>query len=152
VALGAIGGYPDGTFKPDNNITRAEFVTILVKAFALEAKTGHVFADTSQHWAKDSISTAASYGIVNGYNENTFGPDDTITREQMAVMIMKAAQLTPATAELTFVDSQSISSWAQQAMATVVQNGIISGYPDNSVRPQGKATRAEAVTVIVRAL
>ena len=46
VALGAIGGYPDGTFKPDNNITRAEFVTILVKAFALRAKTGHVFADT----------------------------------------------------------------------------------------------------------
>ena len=99
-----------GPLKPDKNITRAEFVTILVKAFALEAKTGHVFADTSLHWAKDSISTAASYGIVNGYNENTFGPDDTITREQMAVMIMKAAQLTPATAELTFVDSQNISS------------------------------------------
>jgi hypothetical protein len=152
VALGAIGGYPDKTFKPDNNITRAEFVSILVKSFKLEPKNGKTFADTIGHWAQDSIATAASYGIVNGYDESTFGPNDTITREQMAAMIVNAAKLTPAAAELFFVDSNSISGWAQQAMATAVQNGIISGYPDNTVRPQGNATRAEAVTVIVNAL
>lgn len=152
VALGAVNGYPDGTFKPDNHITRSEFTVILVKAFELEPRSGKVFADTINHWAKDSITTAASYGIVNGYDENTFGPDDTITREQMAVMIVKAAKLTPVPGDLSFADGHTISDWARESMAAAVQNGIITGYPDNTVRPQGNATRAEAVTVIMNAL
>ena len=151
-ALEAVSGYPDGTFKPDNKITRSEFTAILVKAFNLEPKSGKVFADTVGHWAKDSIAAAASYGIVNGYDENTFGPDDTITREQMAVMIVKAAKLTPVPAELPFADSNDVSDWAGESVATAVHNGIINGYPDNTIRPQGNATRSEAVTVIVNAL
>lgn len=152
VALGAISGYPDGTFKPDNNITRAEFATVLVKAFQLEPQSGKIFKDTAGHWAQETISTAASYGIVSGYSADTFGPDDLITREQMAVMVVKAAKLTPAAVELSFTDSAGISEWAREAMTTAVANGIINGYPDNTVRPQGSATRAEAVTVIVNAL
>ena len=93
-----------------------------------------------------------TYGIVNGYDENTFGPDDTITREQMAVMIVKAAKLTPVPGDLSFADGHTISDWARESMAAAVQNGIITGYPDNTVRPQGNATRAEAVTVIMNAL
>lgn len=151
-ALGVVSGYPDGTFRPDNRITRSEFTVILVKAFALEPGNGKVFADTAGHWAKDSIAAAASYGIVNGYDENTFGPDDTITREQMAVMIVKAAKLTPVPGDLSFADGHTISDWARESMAAAVQNGIITGYPDNTVRPQGNATRAEAVTVIMNAL
>lgn len=152
VGLGAISGYPDGTFKPENKITRAEFTAIIVKAFNLTPQRGKVFADTADHWARDSIAVAASYGIVNGYDENTFGPDDTITREQMAVMIVKAARLEPVEAKLAFTDSNSISDWAEESMAAAIGNGIISGYPDNTVRPQGHATRSEAVTVIVNAL
>jgi len=151
-ALRVVSGYPDGTFRPDNRITRSEFTVILVKAFALEPGNGKVFADTAGHWAKDSIAAAASYGIINGYDENTFGPDDTITREQMAAMIVNAAKLTSESAELSFVDSNSISDWSRESMAAAVQNGIITGYPDNTVRPQGNATRAEAVTVIMNAL
>lgn len=152
IALEAVSGYPDGTFKPDNKITRSEFTVILVKAFDLEPGSGKVFADTVDHWAKNSIAAAASYGIINGYDENTFGPDDTITREQMAAMIVNAAKLTSESAELSFVDSNSISDWSRESMAAAVENGIISGYPDNTVRPQGNATRAEAVTVIMNAL
>jgi hypothetical protein len=70
----------------------------------------------------------------------------------MAVMVVKAAKLTPAAVELSFTDSAGISEWAREAMTTAVANGIINGYPDNTVRPQGSATRAEAVTVIVNAL
>ena len=152
VAIGVISGYPDGSFKPDNNITRAEFASILVKAFELKSQSGKVFADTVGHWAQDAIATAAHYGIVSGYDTNTFGPDDTITREQMAVMIVNATNLTPAQVELPFIDSNSISAWAREAMATAVNNGIINGYPDNTVRPQGNASRAEAVTVIMNVL
>jgi hypothetical protein len=111
-----------------------------------------VFADTVDHWASESIAIAATYEIVNGYDENTFGPDEVITREQMAVMIVKAARLAPEAVELTFEDSDSIAGWAKESMAAAVNHGIISGYPDNNVRPQGHATRAEAVTVIVNAL
>jgi uncharacterized protein YjdB len=152
VALGAISGYPDSSFKPDNNITRAEFATVMVKACQLENKDGKTFADTAAHWAKDYIATAAIHGIVTGYDDNTFGPDDLLTREQMAVMIIRAAKLAPEAGELRFADNSSISDWARSSLATAVKNGIIKGYPDNTVRPRGLATRAEAVTVIVKVL
>lgn len=152
VSLGAINGYPDGSFRPDNTMTRAEFATVLVKAFKLAPQSGKVFADTAGHWAKDYVATAASYGIVGGYDENTFGPEDLITREQMAVMIVKAAKLDAVTGETDFTDSKNISGWAEAAVAAAVGNGIMKGYPDNTFQPQGNATRAEAVTVIANTL
>jgi len=152
VDMGAINGYPDGNFKPSNNITRAEFAAVLVNAFKLAPQNGKVFSDTAKHWAKDCIATAAASGIVNGYDNKTFGPNDLITREQMAAMIVKAAKLPPTAMENHFTDSSSISEWAQAAIAIATQNGIIHGYPDNTVRPLSSATRAEAVTVIVNAL
>ena len=152
VARGAIKGYPDNTFQPDNTITRAEFTTVVVKAFNLTNSNGKVFTDTSGHWAKDYIATATAAGIVGGYNDNVFGPNDPVTREQMAAMVVKAANLTVAAAENQFADSNSIAGWAQEAVATAVNIQIIRGYPDNTFKPGGKATRAEAVTVIVNAL
>ena len=67
-------------------------------------------------------------------------------------MVVKAAELTPVAEELSFLDSGSISAWAREAVATAVKNGVIGGYPDNTLRPQGKATRAEAAAVIVNVL
>lgn len=152
VARGAIKGYPDNTFQPDNTITRAEFTTVVVKAFNLTNSNGKVFTDTSGHWAKDYIATATAAGIVGGYNDNIFGPNDPVTREQMAAIVVKAANLTVAAAQNQFADSNSIAGWAQEAVATAVNIQIIRGYPDNTFKPGGKATRAEAVTVIVNAM
>ncbi|MFZ5595521.1 MAG: S-layer homology domain-containing protein [Bacillota bacterium] len=152
VAMGDIKGYPGGTFQPDRPITRAEFTTVLVKAFNLEPRQGKVFNDTVKHWAKDTISTAAAYEIVKGYNKNTFGPDDLITREQMATMIVKAAKLSIISGQASFADSANISTWARDAVSTAVKNKIITGYPDNTFRPQNNATRAEAVTIIINAI
>ncbi len=152
VNLDCISGYPDGSFRPDSTITRAEFATVLVKAFKLENSEGKTFADTAAHWAKQSIAAAAANGLVSGYAGGTFGPDDLITREQMAVMIVKAAKLAPAAGSPQFADSGSISGWAGEAVASATENGIMKGYSDNTVRPGGSATRAEAVTVIINAL
>lgn len=152
VAQGAITGYPNGTFKPDNQITRAEFATVLVRAFKLQHQSGKVFADTADHWAKDYIATAAANGIVGGYNTTTFGPDDLITREQMAAMIVRAAKLQATSNAKSFTDSEQISSWAKSAADAASSNNIINGYPDNTFRPKNNATRAEAATVIVKAL
>ena len=148
VANEITGGYPDGTFRPDNNITRAEFAVFLVRAFNLHSDNGKVFADTESHWAKNDVATVAAYGIVNGYDANNFGPNDLITREQMALMIVRAAKLATIDEKTTFADAENISDWAKSSVTTATKSGIINGYPDNTFRPKSNATRAEAVTVI----
>ena len=148
VSLGAITGYPDGTFRPDNDITRAEFVTVLVKALKLTPKAGPVFADTRGTWAQGYVSTAAAYGIVSGYDPSHFGPNDPITREQMTAMVVRAAKLTPVTGTLSFKDAATIDAWAKGDVITAVKDGIVNGYPDGTFRPLAYTTRAEAVTVM----
>ena len=147
-----VSGYPNGTFKPDKTITRAEFTVMIVKALNLETRAGKTFTDTASHWAKDSIATAAAHGIISGYDENTFGPDDLITREQAAVIVSLAAKLEAATGKLNFTDSKAISPWAKPGVAAAFKGGFISGYPDGSFRPQGNTTRAEAVSLILKAI
>ena len=152
VGIGAVAGYPDETFRPDALITRAEFAKVIVDAFELTAESGKVFTDTADHWAEDYIATAAANGIVTGYSDTEFGPDDLITREQMAVMIVKAAKLSIVTGELNFIDKANISDWASSYVITAVQNELMNGYQDNSFKPLNNATRAEAATVIYNAL
>lgn len=152
VQKGAISGYPDGSFQPNRTITRAEFATVLVKALNLNLQSGKTFTDTQNHWAKDYISTAYHQGIVKGMNETQFAPDAEISREQMAIMIVNARKLSNSQSPLNFADTSLISPWALQAVATAVENKIFSGYPDNTFRPQGFATRAEAVTAIIKAM
>jgi hypothetical protein len=149
---GFIAGYPDGTFRPDSTITRAEFSVVVVKAFKLPVQGGKVFSDTSSHWAKDYISTAYASGIIRGYDEDRFGPDDPITREQMTVMIANAARLLDKADISTFTDYGQISPWARDSVAEAVRNGSVKGYPDGAFRPQGHATRAEAVTVVANSI
>ncbi|WP_026895791.1 S-layer homology domain-containing protein [Clostridiisalibacter paucivorans] len=149
---GAIKGYIDSTFKPNKNITRSEFIAVLVKALDLEAKPGIEFKDTKGHWAKDIISTASYHGIVLGYKDERFRPDENITREQMAVIIAKAAKLENTEIKRKFKDSKEISNWAEEAMERVIEKGIITGYTDNTVRPKDKATRSQAATVIFKAM
>ncbi|HZJ76516.1 MAG TPA: S-layer homology domain-containing protein, partial [Oscillospiraceae bacterium] len=145
-------GYPDGTFRPDTTVTRAEFVTILVKAFELEQKFDKVFEDTRTHWARAHISTTAAYEIITGYNENQFGPNDTITREQMAKMVAVIAKLDVSQNAKSFIDWNEISDWAKGHVSATVEHHIINGFPDNTFRPKAGATRAEAVKVISEAL
>jgi len=152
VDQGVVLGMPDGSFKPDNSISRAEFATLLVKAYNLEDRSGKVFDDTSSHWAKDYVSAATAFGITNGYNEVRFGPDDPITREQMAMMVVNTAGINNSSITLSCSDSNKISSWAKDAVTAAYAMGLIKGMPDGSFSPQVAATRAEAVTVISNVL
>ncbi|WP_284646281.1 S-layer homology domain-containing protein [Paenibacillus silviterrae] len=153
VKMGAITGYPDHTFKPNERITRAEFVTLIVKASGFEAQNGKSFADTQAHWAQPAISTASALGIVDGYSEMAFAPEDWITREQMAAIVIRAAQIDSAEpVSVHFSDSSSISDWAKTPLAAAAAKGLIAGYEDGSVKPRANATRAEAAAVILRAL
>ncbi|MFZ5596262.1 MAG: lectin like domain-containing protein [Bacillota bacterium] len=149
---GIISGYPDGTFLPDKTITRAEFASIIVKAFKLQPVEGTVFEDTAAHWAKDAIATAAAYGIVKGFDDGLFHPDSPVTRQQMAIMTVKAAGLAIDEGQLEFNDNNDIADWSIAAVATAVGKGIMRGYEDNTFRPKREATRAEACAVIYNML
>lgn|GEM_PF-5570043 len=152
VEMGVITGYEDGTFRPEQNISRAEFVTILMKTFSLSTQSGKIFGDTQNHWAKQFISTAYFNNVVIGYSDLVFAPDNMITREQMAVMIARTGKLAAQQGTLDFSDDTSVSVWAREAVLAANKAGVISGYPDNTFRPQAYATRAEAVTVVLEAI
>lgn len=149
--LGIVNGYPDGTFRPDSNITRAEFVSILVKAMDLEAENnGESFEDIPGHWAENDMITAASLGIISGFDNSSFRPDDPITREQLAVIAAKAAGLQTIAGDTNFADNDKISSWAKASVLAAVSANLLKGYPaDNTFRPQNNTTRAEAVSLMV---
>ncbi|WP_205621646.1 S-layer homology domain-containing protein [Paenibacillus sanguinis] len=149
---GVVNGYTDGSFRPDRTISRAEFAAILVHALGLTSKGNKDFADTTDHWARQAISTAYSYGIIQGYDSVTFGPDNFITREEMAQMVVQAFQLDQALASKTFADQDKIAAWAREAMMIAADHGIMKGYPNDMIKPKSHASRAEAITVIWRSM
>ncbi|MDR0269291.1 S-layer homology domain-containing protein [Paenibacillus sp.] len=151
ISLQAVKGYPDGSFKPDQKVTRAEFVAMVVKAFGLQLQKDKTFSDTANHWARDFISTAYKQGIISGYNDQIFKPDANITREEMASIIAKTLGLKVSANGKKFTDDNHISNWARAAIAAASEKGIIGGYPDGKFNPSGNATRAEAAAVIIRA-
>jgi uncharacterized repeat protein (TIGR02543 family) len=152
VKLGAISGYSDSTYRPNNTITRAEFVSIVVKAFKLQSPSSKSFTDMAAHWSKDAIAAAAALGIVGGYDDNTFRPGEPINREQMASIIIRVSKLTAGNPAMRFTDNGDISPWAQEAIEAAVSNNLFAGYDDGTLRPKAYSTRAEAATVIWRAL
>lgn len=149
---GVIVGYPDGSFKAESEITRAEFTKALVKVMDLELNKDYVFNDTENHWAKNYISTAYANKIVDGIDKVNFGPDELINREQMVTMISRAFELEKSGIENDFVDKDEISQWAEEAIVKALEIGIISGYPDSTFKPKNNATRAEAMVIIVNSI
>lgn len=157
-AKGIVAGYPDGTFRPDHAVSRAEFTLMLVHALRLEGGAGGdapAFADGEQigEWAKQAIDLAARAGIVSGYEDGTFRPGRPVTRVEMAVMIARAtgAELTDH-AHTRFADDASIPAWAKSYVEEVRIMGIIHGRDRNLFAPNETLTRAEAVTSILRLL
>jgi len=153
-----IKGYPDGSFKPDNNITRAEFAVVLAKALGWAAKPGrHDFADAAEipDWAEGYISAAVEKGVISGYEDNTFRANRPITRSEIAVIIVRALGLgdnIPESGTLSFDDAAEIPDWAVGYIAAAVNQGIIKGKPGNIFAPDDNATRAEAAALVSRML
>lgn len=149
---GYIKGYSDNTFRPNSNITRAEFVAIFNKYFGLTSKSGKVFSDTIGHWAQSEIDIAVTNNIVNGVNANEFKPNSYLTREQAAVIINNYLNLPNENGYVVnkYIDSNRISSWAKLSVEGVLIKGYMGGYSDNTFRPLDNITRAEAVVVLDR--
>ncbi|MFY9189560.1 MAG: S-layer homology domain-containing protein, partial [bacterium] len=145
VDLGAVSGLPDGTFRPDLTVTRAEFVTMVNKSLRITPVTGTGrFKDVKpEDWFAGQVEAAAAYGYVAGNPDGTFSPYRPITREQAAAMLVRAfgygkiaTKAEQDTVLVPFIDAGKVSAWAKADVATAVNLGLMSGYTPTTLAPQ----------------
>jgi len=156
---GLMDGVGDSLFAPNSETTRAQLVTILYR-LAGEPEPGgdSGFADVAAGtWYTDAVAWAAENGIVNGVSDTEFVPGDDITREQLAAILYRYAACqgydVSQRADLSgFGDAESISGYAQEALSWAHAQGLVLGFEDGSLRPQGTASRAQIAAVLMRFL
>ena len=152
---GLMNGVGDNRFAPNSATTRGMLVTILYRLEGEPAVTGEAgFDDVGDTWYTDAVIWAAANDIVNGIGDNQFGPENTLTREQLVTMLYRYAQNkgydVTASADLSgYPDAGQIQSWAQEAMTWAVAEGIVEGM-DGNLNPAGHATRAQIATILMR--
>ncbi|MFD0679486.1 MULTISPECIES: S-layer homology domain-containing protein [unclassified Paenibacillus] len=159
IDLGIVSGYPDGTFKPDRTVTRAEFAAMLINALKPQGNRLYsaplTFTDKEKigTWALNAVAQAVQVGIISRYEDGSFRPDAEITRSEMAKMIANALSQSGEKAATTgFADDTAIPDWAKGAVATLSKRGIIEGKGGNQFAPGDQATRAEAIRVLLNML
>ena len=155
---GITTGYADGTFRPNQNITRAQFAAMLYRYLGLnEADYANVtlpFADAGSiaDYALPAVKALYSEGIINGSTgadgKLYFNPNNSLTRAQAAAMIGRTQEKGYATVELTFTDAGSIPSYATYYIQTMVAQGVISGYTDGAFRPNANITRGQMAKIL----
>jgi hypothetical protein len=154
VQLKLINGYEDGTFRPNNPITRAEFAAILNRVFPIQGgSTSKVLKDIDGTWAKDDIENLVAAGVISGYPDDTFRPNQTITREEMVVMLSRIVNLNglekdPAKGQFNDLNG----AYAAEEIEAAAQASIVSGKGNGSFDPKNNATRAEALQIILNVL
>lgn len=155
-----VSGYPDGTFKPDNPVTRAEFLKILTSVLNIAPTTGGTseFSDVSpDDWFFPYVVAAVEKGIVSGYPDGTFKPNNPITRQEAAKIVVKAKGIDETQAAVDFTlsmlsDGDQVAEWAQPFVAAAVEEEIMMGDPSGAFRPNAQITRAETATIGFRML
>ena len=156
---GLMDGVGDNLFAPNSETTRAQLVTILYR-LAGEPEPGgdSGFADVAAGtWYTDAVAWAAENGIVNGVSDTEFAPGEDITREQLAAILYRYAayqgyDVSQRADLLGFGDAESISGYAQEALSWAHAQGLVLGFEDGSLRPQGTASRAQIAAVLMRFL
>lgn len=155
-AGGLMTGVSDSEFAPEATTTRAMIVSMLARMENVTSAADAGFADvTVDDWYATAVNWAAANGIVNGISDDTFAPNDPITREQLAAMLMKYAQWkgqdTSARADLSHYSDQP-STWAEDVVSWAVAEGLLNGVTDDHLQPQGQATRAQVAAIMQRFL
>ncbi|CAK4852139.1 unnamed protein product [Aphanomyces euteiches] len=155
VDKGIIKGYEDGSFKPDNTITRAEFMALINRSFGFTEVAAISFSDVAaSNWAYAEAAKAVKAGYITGYADGTIGASKAISRQEVAVIVDRLLGLTNTESQAaSFSDSASIALWAKGPVDAAVAKGILKGYAeDNSFKPSKSITRAEAVVTLDRAI
>jgi len=142
----------DGRFYPDAKITRGEFIALTNKAFGFEKTTQVNFSDLPEdHKYAEEVAKAVAAGYISGFDDGTVHPDKYISRLEVTAILTKVAEL-PLPEDLTFLtaftDYEDIPDWGKAFVGTVVDVGLMNGYPDGSFRPNEYITRVEAITIL----
>ena len=154
--VGMIAGVDGMHFEPSRAVTRAEIAALLVNA--LEPKGGiavpeNQFIDVKpDDWYTSAVNTAAAAGLIRGYEDGTFRPNQIISRQELAVMLMRTLDQPVMEAKLAFADAEGIVSWARNSVAYATELGLLNGFPDGTFRAQDPSNRAEAAVVVYRLL
>lgn len=154
--MGYVKGY-ENKFRPNDSITRAEFVTLVTRVLNLKNTDENIeFLDVEDgSWYKDSINTAASFGIIKGYPDNSFKPNDKITRAEISTILENIHNLKLDMDEIELLIneySDTVPNWAESSIALVSKMGLMNGFPDGSFGGSKNATRAEAAVILLRYL
>lgn len=144
-----VNGYGDGTFRPDNSITRAEYIAMMFSGSDYYEDTYIPYTDIPE-WAEKYVKEAYKQGALEniGSSEEIFGADEPITRAEAAAIIGRTER--GSFAELMFADTSEIPDWAAEPIGRAFEKGYISGYEDGSFRPNNTLTRAEAATILYK--
>ena len=152
---GLMSGVSGGRFAPDDTLTRAMLVQTLYAMEGRPASASAGFADVaSGDWYASAVNWAAANGVVSGVSETGFGPNNALTREQLALILYRFAQYkgydVTGTSDLTaYADGSSVSGWAAEAMSWAVNAGLISGVGGNQIAPTGTASRAQVAQILM---
>jgi|GEM_PF-893566 len=157
--LGIVEGFPNGTFRPDADVTRAEFASSIRQAFAESGDVESVeYADIStDFWAKESIDKASQLNFMSGYPDDSFRPTNPVTRLEVIIALATGLDLdvpnNPDAILETYSDREEIPDWAIEKIAAATSAGMVISHPDvNRFEPNAPATRAEATSMIYLAL
>ena len=151
---GIMNGVTASSFNPDGTITRGMIVTMLWRMAGEPSAVSVGFADVAadSYYAK-AIAWAAKNGIIEGYSASSFGPNDAITREQLATVLYRYAKYlgytTTGSSLSGYYDASRVSSWAKDAMGWAVKNGVVTGVSSTWLNPNGTASRAEAAQMFM---
>ena len=154
VAAGVVSGYDDGTYKPQNPVTKGEFIKLLLAANGTAIQSGFTnYEDVNKSWAKDNVYTALSLGICDNIagSSSVFGVDDPITRVQAAALMGRLVG-DGSGGTLSFTDAAAVPEWAAVPLADCAELGLITGMDDGSFAPDNNLTRAEAAVIVERVM
>ncbi|MGO4110403.1 S-layer homology domain-containing protein [Paenibacillus sp. YAF4_2] len=154
VKLGLIIGYQDDTFRPNASITRAEFAAMMVRVFNFDTSSStKTFSDVKDnYWASQDIKALAASGIITGYTDGAFRPNEVITRAEIIAMISRIVDFKAVGEQQTVNFNDIASSWNANDIRSAASAGIINGRAEGVFAPQEQSTRAEALSIILRVL
>ena len=145
---GILTGYGDGTFRPNNSMTRGEFSIVIVKAMGLTPAEGNTaFTDLDGVWAAPYIKAANEAGYVNGVGGGRFAPDASITRQEAVTVLSRALELKKSD-PAPFGDLAQVDAWALEAVNAAYAAGVIKGGSDGAFHPRAPLTRAEMAAMV----
>ena len=153
VDKGFIDGYKDSTFRPNNSMTRAEFVKLVNRVFGFTQKGEEQFTDVNKEdWFYDDICIGIKEGYIKGKSKDVFAPNDNITREEVAMILTNLMKNKDENLDKldSFKDGNKTSQWAQSSVEGAIEAGYMNGYEDQTIKASGSITRAEAVSMLSR--